>query len=220
MIDLVLVDDHTVFRQSLAFMLDLQADLAVTGQAGSLEEARQVVATTPVDVLLLDLDLAGETGLDLIAAMRLHRPEAVTVVLTGNLGDRPRAMAIAAGAVGVVHKTSSIEQIAEVIRRADRGDPLISPREAVDLMAEGEALNHDAAEGRRLLDSLSPREAHVLRALAAGLDNQGIADRLFVGPETIRTHLARIHRKLGVGSRLQAVIFALRHGFLTDDDLA
>jgi DNA-binding NarL/FixJ family response regulator len=219
MIRLLVVDDHTSFRESLVFMLDLADGLTVAGQAGSVEDARKAIEANPIDVALLDLDLAGERGLEIIPLLRMHHPNAVAVILTANTGTRSRATAVAAGAVGIMHKTASIADVVDTVRRAHAGEPLISPREATELKVQGSLQQVSDAEARRALQELSPRERDVLRALATGLDNQGIADRLFVSAETVRSHIARIYRKLGVESRLQAVTFAVRHGFLTDDDL-
>lgn len=219
MIRLLVVDDHTSFRESLVFMLELADDLSVVAQAGSLDKARTAIATTPIDIALLDLDLAGERGLDLIHELHVYHPDAVAIVLTGNTGAKSRALAVAAGATGVLHKSISIQEIVTAVRQAAAGESLVSPREAAELMHQGNLhLTHDA-EGYMALQHLSRREQEVLRALAAGLDNQGIAQRLFISAETVRSHIARIYQKLGVDSRLQAVLFALRHGFLTEDDL-
>lgn len=219
MIRLLVVDDHTAFRESLVFMLDLVDDLTVAAHSGSLDSARAAIATTTIDVALLDVDLAGERGLDLIHELRIRHPNAVAIVLTGNPSERTRALAVAAGAVGVLHKSTSTQEIVKVIRKANAGEPLISPKEAADLMQRGAVLQTDADRGQQALEELSIREQEVLRALASGLDNQGIADRLFVSTETVRSHIVRIYRKFDVDSRLQAILFAVRHGFLTDDDL-
>jgi len=220
MIRLLIVDDHTAFRESLAFILDLVEDIAVVAQGGNLDAARDGIKTTPIDLAMLDLDLAGERGLDLIHELRMYHPNAVAIVLTGNSGARSRAMAVAAGAVGVLHKSTSTQEIISVIRQAMAGEPLISPREAAELMRQGNLYQMDEVEAKRALGQLSAREQDVMRALATGLDNQGIAERLFVSSETVRSHIVRILRKLNVDSRLQAVLFAVRYGFLVEDDLA
>ena len=219
MIRLLVVDDHTSFRESLVFMLDLVDDLTVVAQAGNLDKARDAIRATSVDLALLDLDLAGERGLDLIHELRLYHPNAVAVILTGNTGTKSRALAVTAGAVGVLHKSTSIQEIVATARRAVAGEPLISAREAADLLQLGNTQQKSDAEGRKALAHLSRREQDVLRALATGLDTHGIADRLFVNNETVRSHIAHVYKKLGVDSRLQAVLFAVRHRFLDEDDL-
>ena len=201
MIRLLVVDDHTSFRESLVFMLNLNEEISVVASAGSVEAAREAIKLHAIDVALLDLDLAGDHGLDVIPFLHMRHPRAVVVILTANTGARSRAMAVAAGAVGVMHKTTSIQELVDSIRRADAGEPLISPKEAAELRIEGAMRQTNAAEGRRALQELTAREQDVLRALASGLDNQGIADRLFVSAETVRSHIARIYRKLGIRSR-------------------
>jgi DNA-binding NarL/FixJ family response regulator len=220
MIRLLVVDDHTSFRESLVFMLDMAGDFTVVGQAGTLAGAKEAMKNGPIDVALLDLDLASEPGLELIQDLHMYNPNAVAIVLTGNTSTRSRAMAVAAGAIGVLHKSATLQEISDAVRKAASGEPLISPREAATLMSQGSTYQHDATMGQRALQLLSRREREVLQALAAGLDNQGIADRLFISAETVRTHIVRIYAKLGVDSRLQAVLFAVRHGFLSEDELA
>lgn len=220
MIRVLVVDDHTSFRESMVFMLDLADDITVVAQAGSIDRAREAIQAHPIDVALLDLDLAGARGIDLISVLRAYHPNAAAIVLTGNTAEKSRAQAIAAGAVGVLHKSTSISEILDAIRRVAGGEPLISPREASELMRQGNIYLSTEKEGHTALAALSQREKDVLRALAAGLDNHAIAERLFVSHDTVRSHIVRIYRKLGVDSRLQAVLFAVRHRFLTEDDLA
>jgi DNA-binding NarL/FixJ family response regulator len=220
MIRLLVVDDHTSFRESLVFMLDLVDDITVVGQAGDVGSAKTAIESTAIDVALLDLDLAGDRGIDLIGFLRMHHPHAEAIVLTGNPAEKSRAQAIAAGAAGVLHKSTSIQIIVDGIRRVADGQSLISAKEATELMRQGNVYLSTEKEGHKALAQLSQREQDVLRALAAGLDNHAIAERLFVSHDTVRSHIVRIYRKLGVDSRLQAVLFAVRHRFLTEDDLA
>jgi DNA-binding NarL/FixJ family response regulator len=128
-------------------------------------------------------------------------------------------MAVAAGAVGVLLKTTSVSEVLSAVRMAATGEPLMKSAEIVELFRSAAAYEAKTAEGERALQSLTTREADVLRALAEGLDNQAIADQLFISHETVRSHIVRIFRKLDVESRLQAVLFALRHGFVNPDNL-
>jgi DNA-binding NarL/FixJ family response regulator len=219
MIRLLLVDDHTSFRGALAFMLDREDDITVVGEAGSLAEAQAILERGPVDVALVDLDLAGEDGTSLVKTIHASYPESATIVLTANQRPESRAMAVAAGAVGVLLKTTSIPDVLAAVRTAAAGESLISPAEIVALYRSAAAYHAKTVEGERALESLTAREADVLRALAEGLDNQAIADRLYISHETVRSHIVRILRKLGAESRLQAVLFALRYGFVQPEDL-
>jgi DNA-binding NarL/FixJ family response regulator len=220
MIRLLLVDDHTSFRGALAFMLGREDDLEIAGEAGNLADARAILERTPVDVALVDLDLNGEDGITLVHAMHGRYPDAVAIVLTANQRAESRALAVAAGAVGVLLKTASIPEVVAAVRRAAAGQALISPTELVELYRAAAAHQAKTAEGERALRSLTAREGDVLRALAQGLDNQAIADQLYIGHETVRSHIVRILRKLGAESRLQAVLIALRHGYIDPNDLA
>jgi len=219
MIRLLVVDDHASLRESLVYMLGTAEDIHVVAQAGGTESAKAAIRETPVDVALLDLDLAGDRGTDLIGFLRMHHPHAAAVVLTGNPSEKARAQAIAAGAVGVLHKSTSLSEIMDAIRQVAAGQSLISPREAAELMQRGAIYLTEEQKGGKALAQLSQRERDVLLALAAGLDNHAIAARLFVSHDTVRSHIVRIYRKLGVDSRLQAVLFAVRHHFITEDDL-
>lgn len=219
MIRLLLVDDHTSFRGALAFMLGREDDITVVGEAGNLADADAILQRHPVDVALVDLDLAGEDGVSLVKAMHAQYPQSAAIVLTANQRPEGRAMAVAAGAVGVLLKTASIPEVIAAVRAAAEGEALISASEVVSLFRSAAAHQAKTADGERALESLTAREADVLRALAEGLDNQAIADRLYISQETVRSHIVRILRKLGVESRLQAVLFALRHGFVQPDDL-
>lgn len=219
MIRLLLVDDHRSFRSALAFMLGREDDIAIVGEAGSVAEARAVLAQASVDVALVDLDLNGEDGSTVVTAMHTQHPEAVAIVLTANQRAESRALAVAAGAVGVLHKSTSVPEVLAAVRQAASGHALISPAEIIALYRDAVAWQAKTADGRRALDSLTARERDVLRALAEGLDNQAIAERLYIGHETVRSHVVRILRKLGVDSRLQAVLFAVRHGFVDPSEL-
>ncbi len=220
MIRVLVVDDHTSFRESMVFMLDLADDISVVAQAGNQEDAREAIRQFPIDIALLDLDLAGTRGIDLLSDLRAKHPNAAAIILTGSSGEKSRAQAIAAGAVGVLHKSTSVKEILDAIRRTAAGEPLISTREAAELLQRGNIYLSTEKNGHLALGTLSQREQDVLRALAAGLDNHAIAERLFVSHDTVRSHIVRILRKLGVDSRLQAVLFAVRHRFLTEDDLS
>jgi len=219
MIRLLLIDDHTAFRGALAFMLAREDDIEIVGDAGTLADARAVLAHSPVDVALVDLDLNGEDGTTLVKEMHAHYPDAAAIVLTANQRPENRALAVAAGAVGVLLKTTSIPDVLTAVRMAAAGESLMGASEIVDLFRSAAAHQAKTAEGEQALQSLTAREADVLHALAAGLDNQAIADQLFISHETVRSHIVRILRKLGVESRLQAALFALRHGFVNPEDL-
>jgi DNA-binding NarL/FixJ family response regulator len=212
MIRVLLVDDHAAFRQPLAFMLGLEPDITVVGQAGSLTEARGLL--TDVDILIVDIDLPDGDGIELIRCLRPIKPHGM-LVLTASASGLDAARAVAAGASGVLHKSVCVTEIVSAVRRITADEHLFSIREAVELFR----LDAERRERERctqlLLERLTPRERDILDALANGLDDRGIAQRLHISYETVRSHMVNILRKLQVESRLQALVVALRCGAVT-----
>jgi DNA-binding NarL/FixJ family response regulator len=209
-IRILLVDDHAAFRQPLAFMMDREADLTVAGQAGSLAEARDLLID--IDVAVVDLDLPDGNGVELISDLRAANPRGAVLILTASANRAQEAQAVEAGAAGVMHKSVGIREIIDAVRRLAEGEHLLSPREAIDLLRLATREREQNREGQAALESLTPREMEVLQALAEGLSDKEIAQRLHVSAETVRTHMVNILSKLHVDSRLQALVFAIRHG--------
>jgi DNA-binding NarL/FixJ family response regulator len=229
MIRVFLVDDHAAAREPLAILLDREPGMTVVGQAGSLEEARAKLAETEADIAVVDLGLPDGDGVDLVRDMRSANPDAAILVLTSQTDRHRWAMAVEAGASGVLDKASSKDEVFEALRRLAASEPLMSTRELLDLMRfasrereqsrEAEAaLARQAEQDREAeikLTRLTPREQEVLQGVADGLSDKEIAERLYISGKTVRSHVASILAKLGVESRLQALIFALRHGAVT-----
>jgi DNA-binding NarL/FixJ family response regulator len=211
---LLLVDDHAAFRQPLAFMLERESDMAVVAQAGSLTEARGMLTevASQIDVALVDLRLPDGLGVEFVRELRGANPAAQSLVLTADLDRLHHARAIEAGATGVLSKTSQVSDIVDAIRRARNGESVQSPQEIIELLRlAGQERERDHAK-QVTLARLTPRERQVLETLSEGLDNRAIADRLFISPETARTHVVKLLAKLNVESRLQAAIFAIENG--------
>jgi len=206
----LLVDDHTAFVESLAQVLQLEDDLTVSGHATSLAEARRHLEG--VDVAIVDLSLPDGSGVDLIEDLRSRNPESVVLILTGT-GDRHEmARAVLAGASGCLEKNASLAEIAAAVRAAAAGDVLMGPQELRQLFMLAHTDGEERRRATQLLGRLTEREWEVLRELCEGRGDREIAQRLFVTPKTVRTHVVNVLRKLEVHSRLQAVIFAFRHG--------
>lgn len=216
MINVMLVDDHTSFRQAVAFLVDREPDLTVVAQAGTIQEARALLRNAEIDVCLLDMHLTDGEGTDLLPDLYRRCPGASAIVLTGSFRPFNRARSIAAGASGFLSKASSIPEIVEAIRKVGNGEPLIPPQEAVAMMRE--ATQYDARFGaeRQAIERLTPREKDILKALARGYDNQTIADELHLTTATVRSHVVQVLRKLEVDSRLQAALIAVHHGLTAD----
>lgn len=213
---ILLVEDHTSLREALAMMLDEEPGFVVAGQAGTLAEARAMLE--PVDLAILDPGLPDGDGLALIPELReanprrRNSPGCSVLVLTASLDRELFARAVEAGAAGVLHKTAGIGEIIDAVRRLCGGETLLSPEEISDILQLADRRRGSNPAVRAAIDSLTPRERQVLRALADGLDNKGIAERLGITIETERNYLSSVFSKLGVHSRLQALVFALRHG--------
>ena len=212
MIRVLLVDDHTAFRQPLAFMLGREPDIEVVGQAGTLAEARRHLEG--VDVAVVDLDLGDGSGLDLIPRFRETNPGSHVLVLTASANDEDLARAVSNGAGGVLHKSAGLKEIIDGVRRLTNGESIIDPAEMMRLLRYATRQNAELSQMRDIAQELTPRERDVLNQLADGLSDREIAEKLFVSTETVRTHMVNILAKLGVSSRLQALVFAVRHGLV------
>jgi DNA-binding NarL/FixJ family response regulator len=217
----MIVDDHDSFRQPLAFMLEREPDLTVTAQASSLAEARELLKVGDgggeVDVAVVDLDLPDGSGTEVLVELLDANPSAQALVLSAFSEPGRLAPAIEAGAAGVVHKSSPISDVVDVIRRLHLGEQLLSQREIIEAVRFIGRERRQHGETQHLIDKLTPREHEILQALAEGLGDKEIAERLYVSTGTVRTHITSILSKFGLRSRLQALVFALRHRLVRID---
>jgi DNA-binding NarL/FixJ family response regulator len=216
-IRIVVVDDHDTFRDPLAFMLEREPDLTVVARPRSLSEARGVLegAELAVDVALVDLNLPDGSGADLIKDLGASRPRAKALVLSAMSEQRYLAGAIEAGAAGVLHKSTPMRDLVEAVRRLAAGEQLLSQEEVIEALRFIGRERESNREARLASARLTSREREVLQALAGGSSDKEIARRLHVGVGTVHTHVANILSKLEVSSRLQALVFAVRHGVVT-----
>lgn len=216
---IMLVDDHSSFREPLAFMLAREPGLEVVAQADSLTVARHILADERLgmEVVLVDLDLPDGSGVDLIGLVSETRSGAAALVLSA-FSERGRIVrAIEAGASGILHKSASIKEIVDAVRRLGAGETLLSQQEVVEALWTVARERAEDQEARKMIGRLTPREREVLQAIAEGWSDKMIADRLYLGVGTVRTHITSILQKLEVHSRLQALLFAMRHGLITLD---
>ena len=211
---LLLVEDHASFRQTLALVFDQQPDFEVVAQAGSLGEARRVMRGREADMGVIDLALPDGEGVELIEELREANPEFAALVLTASLDRAEHARAIEAGAAGVLHKSADVDEILDATRRLAAGETLISSDELVEMLRLAGQSREELREARASIEQLTRREMQVLDALAEGLTNREIAERLHMSVDTERTHMMNILSKLGVHSRLQALLFADRYGII------
>jgi DNA-binding NarL/FixJ family response regulator len=205
----LVVEDHAFVREAIATTFRQQEDFDLVGDAGSLDEARGMLED--VDVAVVDLALPDGFGGDLIVELRERNPEAQALVLTASLDRSEVARAVESGAAAVTNKTAPLEDLVGAVRRLRAGETLL-PSEAVDdLLGLADRHREREHQDRQALASLTAREREVLQALADGLDSRQIAERLEIMIRTEQNHVANILTKLGVHSRLQALVLALRY---------
>ena len=211
---ILLVEDHASFRQTLAFVFDREPEFEVVAQAGSLAEARKVMDGLKVDLGVIDLALPDGEGIELIKDLREANPNFAALVLTASLDRAEHARAVESGAAGILHKSAGVDEILDAARRLGEGETLLSQEELIALLRLAGQSREEEREARASIEQITLREREVLQALGEGLSNKEIAAKLHVSVDTERTHMMNILNKLGVHSRLQALLFAARHGLI------
>jgi two-component system response regulator NreC len=210
-IKVVLIDDHAVVRSGLRLLLEKEDDIEVAGEAGNAKDAIFRARALKPDVILLDVVMPGESGIDVLPKLLTESPE--TKVLVLSMQDDPSYVreAFAAGASGYVLKEAADEEVVSAVREIAEGGSYVHPALGARMVA-AEAQERAAAEA----DPLSDREREVLRLLALGHTNQEIAEQLYISVRTAESHRAHIMRKLRLSTRAELVRYALSHGLLAD----
>jgi two-component system response regulator NreC len=212
MIRAVVVDDHAVVRSGIKLLLDHEDDIEVVGEAGSAKDAVFRARALRPDVILLDVVMPGESGIDVLPNLLKESPE--TKVLVLSMQDDPSYVreAFAAGATGYVLKEAADEEVVAAVREIANGGRYVHPALGARMVAaEAEARAAEEA------DPLSEREREVLRLLALGHTNQEIAKMLYISVRTAETHRAHIMQKLGLSTRAELVRYALSQGLLEQE---
>jgi two-component system, NarL family, response regulator NreC len=211
-IRVVVVDDHAVVRSGIKLLLDSHEDIEVVGEAGNAQDAVFRVRELTPDVILLDLVMPGESGIEVLPKLLKEAPGAKVLVLS--MQDEPSYVreAFAAGASGYVLKEAADEEVVNAVREIAGGGSYVHPTLGAR-MVTADAAARAAAEA----DPLSDREREVLRLLALGHTNQEIAKLLYISVRTAETHRAHIMQKLRLSTRAELVRHALAHGLLDDE---
>ena len=211
-ITLFLIDDHTLLRRGLVALLGQHADLRVVGEAGDAGQALRLLPVLRPDVILLDNHLPGVRGVDAIADLREASPASRVIMLTVSEDGEDLASALRHGAQGYLLKTIDGDLLAQAVRRAASGEPVVSPEMMGKLVAafqsQGAPEPEPAPEEAEPAPQLSPREEEVLREIARGASNKEIARALDIAETTVKIHVQHILRKLGLSSRVQAAVYA------------
>ena len=208
---ILIVDDQALVRAGFRLVLESQKDFEVVGEAGTGEEAVAAASRLHPDVVLMDVRMPKLDGIE--AARRIGFGPRVIMLTTFDLDEYVYA-ALQAGACGFLLKDVTPEQLIAAVRLVGAGDALLAPSITRRLI-ERYAARHASPSLLRDIESLTEREADVLRLMARGLGNQEIADKLFVSEATVKTHVAHILDKLHAGNRVQAVVAAYEAGVVT-----
>lgn len=218
-ISILVVDDHTLFRRGLIALLEQDSGLRVVGEAADAAQALRIVPGLQPDVILLDNHLPGVLGIDAVKDVRALSPRSRVLMLTVSEDAQDLAIALRNGAQGYLLKTIDGDLLAQAIRRAAKGEPVVSQELMGKLVAAFQAQGGPptapaAAQTEPELPQaddtspLSPREEDVLREIARGASNKEIARTLEIAETTVKIHVQHILRKLGLSSRVQAAVYA------------
>ncbi len=227
-INLLIVDDHPLFRQGVRWSLNDEQDISVVGESASAEDALEFMNVTPPDVVLVDLNLPGMDGLELTRLVHRTYPSVGVIMLSMHESDEQAFNALRAGAAAYYSKEIQPANLAQSIRRVARGEYVINevmfdePKIAARILNQFRDISRGVQTSDEtnfaLFSPLSDREIEVLDKIAAGSSNKEIADGLGISTQTVKNHISSILRKLSLNDRTQAVIYALRRGWIETPD--
>lgn len=201
-ISVLCIDDHPLFRAGINYVIENQPDMKLVGLAATGAEGVALAHERAPDVTLMDLRLPDMSGITALSLIRQHLPEARILMLTTFEGDEDVRRALAAGARAYVLKSTSPEELVNIIRQVNSGKNYLPPQLAAELAQ------------RMAVDAISEREATVLRLIAGGNRNKDIAEKLSLAEDTVKSHIKRIMEKLGARDRTQAVSIAVQRGII------
>ncbi len=211
-IRVLITDDHGVVRQGLRMYLGLDPELEVVGEAANGEEALRMARELGPDVVLMDLLMPVMDGIAATGMIRAELPDVEVIALTSVLEDASVSGAVRAGAIGYLLKNTEAEDLGRAIKAAAEGQVQLAPEAATRLMREVRAPESP--------EPLTERETEVLQLVARGKANKQISHALFIGEKTVKAHVSSILAKLGVQSRTQAALHAVRTGLVSVDELS
>jgi len=206
MVTVVIVDDHPIVRTGMRTVLDAAADVTVVAEGATGASALRLVEQHHPDVLVLDVNLPDMNGLDVVRRLRDREITTAILILTMHADSHTVFGLLRAGVRGYVLKDEAPEMLASAVQAVARGQNWFSPAVSRQLVRRVVGQPHSSPE------LLTPREMDVLRLLAQGLDNATIAQQLVITRRTVQNHISSIYGKLGVESRIEAALYAIRHG--------
>lgn len=197
----LIIEDHQVVAEGLAALINAQDDMEVVGHAGSVTESIGRAAELKPDLVLVDFRLTDGTGADAAVGVRQLKPDTKMIFLTREDSDAARFAALESGASAFIHKSRAAQEVVDAIRTVAGGGTLFTPRSIAQLL-------NSRREIETQLERLTPREKEVLRMMAEGTSSRDIAKKLGISYTTVRTHIRSLGSKLGVHSKLEAIVKA------------
>lgn len=219
-IRVILAEDHAVVRQGTKHLLDRYPDIEVIGEAHDGEQAVTLVKELKPDVAIMDVRMPRMSGIEATRRIKAEFPEVAVLALTAHDDDEYVFALLESGANGYLLKTAEIEELVKAIRSVHAGQPALDPlitQKVVSQFMNGKSLPDVMAQVGDEMDGLTSRELEVLRMVAKGLTNKEVAQQLFISDRTVQAHLSSIFSKLQVSSRTEAVMHAIRKGWITVD---
>jgi len=216
-IRILLADDHVLVRQGTRELLEQEEDMAVVAEAGDGEEAVQLATRQRPDVAIMDIAMPKLNGIEATRQIKALHPATAVLVLTAYDDDQYIFALLEAGAAGYLLKDVHADELIRAIRAVHAGESVLHPtiaRKVINRFAQPA----DKRTGESTLDQLTDRELEVLKLAAKGMTNREIAGELVISVRTVQVHLSNIFSKMGVGSRTEAVLHALREGWITLED--
>lgn len=212
MLKLLLVDDHTVFREGIGTLLDLEDDIQVVGGASRGEEALRLAANLQPDVVLLDIGLPDIDGIEICQRLKRSLPNVAVLMLSASDNEEEVMAALTAGASGYVVKTVNHQRLVEGIRAIARGEMLLSPTVAARVVQQLARTRQEKEQEADVLQALTSREREVFRLVAQGCTNAEIAEHLVLSEKTVKTHVRNISNKLNLAGKGEIRVLAARLG--------
>src|SRR5215216_5167610 len=211
-IKVLIVDDQRTFGEALELALSKERDIRVVDVVTDGDAAVSAAAEHRPDVVLMDVAMPGMSGIEATRRIKDAEPEAQILMLSGYEDDLLLARAVQAGALGLLRKTEAVVDVASSVRRAQKGETLHQEDEIEEALRRLRHRRDQDSSAEQRLARLTPREVEILQAMARGASSEAIARELSMSPHTLRTHTQNIITKLGVHSKLEALVLAIRHG--------
>jgi DNA-binding NarL/FixJ family response regulator len=213
-VKVLVVDDHRMFAQALTGLLAGEPGIEPVGMAGTVDEALEALARSAPDVVLMDVELPGRSGIEGTREVRERRPDTAVVIVTARDDPELLTEAIGAGARGFVLKTRAVSDLVSIIRQAAAGGMVLAPADIPEVIGKLRFARAKRRHGLDAMSRLTSRELEILKEFASGRSTLETAETLSISVLTVRSHVKSILSKLEVHSKLEAVTFAIRQGLI------